>query len=82
MIMLGNRNGPAFSGRHEITLSGTLNGKPWKFSPPAGRQPVQVKPYQRLSGDLEYPAQAVVKTVQVSVTDPGGTVRATETLSL
>ncbi|MFM2328187.1 MAG: hypothetical protein RLZZ494_290 [Pseudomonadota bacterium] len=82
MLLLGNRNGPAFSGRYEVTLSGTLGGKPWKLSPPAGRQPVQVKPYQRFSGDLEYPAQAVVKTVQVSVTDPGGTVRATETLSL
>lgn len=82
MLLLGNRSGPAFSGRYEITLSGTLNGKPWKLSPAAGRQPVQVKPYQRLSGDLEYPAQAVVKTVQVSVTDPSGAVRATETLSL
>jgi paraquat-inducible protein B len=72
----------AFSGRYEIILSGTQGGKPWRMSAPGGAQPLQLKPYVRLDGLLEYPSQAVVKTVQVNITDASGTVRATETLSL
>jgi len=82
MLMLNQRSGAGFSGRHEVVLTGTLGGKPWKYSPPSGMRAVQVKPYLRLDGALEYPAQAMVKTVQVTVTDPAGVVRATESLSL
>lgn len=80
LVMHSGRGGSAFSGRYEVVLSGTLGGKPWKLS--GGGKPLQIKPYARLEGAFDYPGQAVVKTVQVSVTDATGTVRATDTLSL
>lgn len=82
LVMQGGRGGGAFSGRYEIALIGSLGGKPWRLVPPDGVKPLQVKPYARIEGRLQYPAQAVVKLVQVTVSDPSGATRATETLHL
>jgi hypothetical protein len=68
------------SGRYEITLSGTFDGKPWAFVQPGGPQPVQLKQYLRVGGLLDHPAQAVVKTVSVRVMDLNGVVKASLTV--
>jgi hypothetical protein len=81
-LLVMQSGGSAFNGRYEVLLIGTQGGKPWRMSASGGAKPLQVKPYVRLDGGAEYPAQAVVKTVQVNVTDASGTVRATDTLSL
>jgi hypothetical protein len=81
LVMQGGKNAAQFSGHYEMTLMGTLNGAPWT-SLPSPNQGLQVKQYARVEGMLDCPPAAVVKTVQVKVTDAGGAVRALQTLKL
>jgi len=80
LVMQAGKRAGEFTGRYEVTLSGTLEGKPWVFARPGGAQPVQLKQYLRLEGVIDHPPLAVVKTVSVRVTDLGGMVRATLTV--
>jgi hypothetical protein len=80
LVMQAGKASPEFSGRYEITLSGTLDGKPWVFAQPGGSQPLQLKQYVRVGGMLEHPAQAVVKTVSVRVMDLNGVAKASLTV--
>jgi hypothetical protein len=82
LIMQIGRNLPEFVGRYDIVLSGTLDDKPWAISQPGGPKLLQVKQSARLEGTVSYPPEAVVKTVQVKVTDNQGGVRATQTVKL
>ncbi|MEO8152936.1 MAG: DUF6776 family protein [Rhizobacter sp.] len=82
LIMQIGRNLPEFAGRYDIVLSGTLGDKPWTLSQPGGPKPLQVKQSARLEGMVNYPQEAVVKTVQVKVTDSQGGVKATQTVKL
>jgi hypothetical protein len=82
LVMQGGRQVAPFNGHYELTVTGTLDGQPWTSPPPAASQPIQVKQYARVEGMIDCPAQAVVKTVQVKVTDAGGAVRALQTLHL
>lgn len=82
LIMQIGKNPPEFVGRYDIVLSGTLGDKPWTISQPGGPKQLQVKQSARLEGTVSYPQEAVVKTVQVKVTDNQGGVRATQTVKL
>jgi hypothetical protein len=82
LVMQGGRQVAPFNGHYEMTVSGTLDGQPWTLPPTTASQPLQVKQYARVEGLIDCPAQAVVKTVQVKVTDAGGAVRALQTLHL
>jgi len=82
LVMLAARAAGPFNGRYDITLSGTLDGKPWSHSPPEAAQPLVVKQYARVEGVVDCPPQAVVKTVQLRITDASGGVRAMQTLRL
>ena len=75
------KDAPGFNGRLELTLGGTLAGKPWTAVLPAGGQPLQFKQYRRVEGVLDLPPLAVVKTVTVKVTE-GTAVRSVQTLKL
>lgn len=83
--MLLMQNGKArseFNGRYELTLAGTVDGQPWSQPMPGGARPLQMKQYARIEGSLEYPRRAVVKTLELKVTDMAGGVRATQTVQL
>jgi hypothetical protein len=80
LVMQPGKRPPEFTGRYEITLSGTLDGKPWVFTPPGGAQPLHVKQYLRVEGLMDPPAQAVVKTASVRVTDLNGMLKASLTV--
>jgi hypothetical protein len=82
LIMQIGKNPPEFAGRYDIVLSGTLGDKPWTISQPGGPKALQVKQSARLEGTVSYPQEAVVKTVQVKVTDNQGGVKATQTVKL
>lgn len=82
LIMQIGKNPPEFVGRYDIVLSGTLGDKPWTISQPGGPRQLQVKQSARLEGTVSYPQEAVVKTVQVKVTDNQGGVRAAQTVKL
>jgi hypothetical protein len=80
LVMQAGKAPPEFKGRYEITLAGTLDGKPWSFTPPGGPQALQLKQYLRVEGMIDHAAQAVVKTASVRVTDLNGALRASLTV--
>jgi hypothetical protein len=82
LVMQAGKTLPEFNGRYEITLAGTLDGKPWTFTPPGGPRALQMKQYLRVEGMIDHPPQAVVKTVQVRVMDMSGGVKASQTAKL
>lgn len=82
LLMQTGKSRPEFSGRYEISLSGTLEGRPWTLVPPEGTQPLQVKQYRRVEGLIDHPPQAVIKMVTVKVTDTRGAVLATHSVKM
>lgn len=69
-----------FDGHYDVTLGGTLEGRPWSQPLPGGPLPLHLKQYLRLQGSIDHPPGAVIKTVQVSVADRDGTTRATQSV--
>ena len=55
MVMQNGKAVSEFSGRYELTLAGTLDGRPWSLPMPGGAKPLQLKQYARVEGTLEYP---------------------------
>lgn len=82
LVMQMGRNVREFSGRYDIVLSGTLDDKPWTISSPGGPKALQVKQSVRLEGLIDYPEHAVVKALQIKVTDGQGAVKTTQTVKL
>lgn len=81
LVIQASRNSPEFSGRLELTFSGTINGKPWTGALPGGALALKVRQYGRLEGTFEVPAQVVVKGLTARVLD-GNTVRASQSIKL
>lgn len=82
LLMQSGKSPTEFKGRYELQAAGTLGGKPWTLSLPNGSQPISLRQYARVEGRLDHPVDAVVKTLQVRVTDSSGVVRATQTVKL
>lgn len=82
LVMQSGKSPAEFKGRYELQLAGTLDGKPWTFSPEGGARAISVKQYARVEGLVDHPLPAVVKTVQVRVLDGSGGVRASQTVKL
>ena len=80
LVMQVGKNVPEFKGRYEISLNGTLDGKPWSFTPAAGVQTLQLKQYRRIDGMLDLPPTAVVKTATARVLDQNGATKASVTV--
>jgi hypothetical protein len=75
------KNAPEFRGKLELSVSGTLEGKPWIMQLPGGSMPLQFRQYRRVEGMVDLPPQAVVKNVSAKVLE--GTVsRAVQNVSL
>ncbi len=69
-----------FQGRYELTLGGQFEGKPWSQALPGGPLPLKLRQYTRVDGTVDHPVGAVIKTVQVRVTDGQGVTRATQSV--
>lgn len=82
LLMQPGKARPEFSGRYEVTLAGTLDGKAWTQAQPGGAQPLQVRQYRRIEGMIDHPPHAVVRTVTVKVTDSRGAVLATHSVQM
>ena len=82
LVMQNGKTPPEFKGRYDLQLAGTLDGKPWTIGLPAGPQPIALRQYARVESLVDYPSDAVVKSVQVRVTDNQGSVRASRTVKL
>ncbi len=82
LVMHSEKNPSEFNGLYELTLTGTLDGKPWTLAMPGGHKPLQLRQYTRVEGSIQHPPEAVLKTVQARVTDLKGVVKTTQTLKL
>jgi hypothetical protein len=71
-----------FRGKLEMSIVGTLSGKPWMMPlPGGGAQPLQFRQYRRVEGMVDLPAQAVVKNVSAKVLE-GTATRAVQSVKL
>ncbi|HXD41981.1 MAG TPA: DUF6776 family protein [Ramlibacter sp.] len=75
------KNAHEFHGKLEMTIGGTLNGKPWLMQLPGGAQPLQFRQYRRIEGMVDLPPQAVVKNVSAKVVE-GTATRAVQSIKL
>ena len=75
------KNAPEFRGKLELSLYGTLDGKPWMMPLPGGPQPLQFRQYRRLEGMVDLPPEAVVKNVSARVLE-GTAARAVQNVTL
>jgi hypothetical protein len=76
------KNAPEFRGKLQMSVVGTLDGKPWRLDLPAGgTQPLQFRQYRRIEGMVDLPPQAVVKNVSAKVME-GATTRAVQSIGL
>jgi hypothetical protein len=82
LAMQPEKGASEFSGLYELVLIGTLDGKAWQLAMPGGPKALQLRQYLRVEGSIQYPPEAVLKTVQARVTDAKGVAKATQTLKL
>jgi hypothetical protein len=76
------KNAPEFRGKLEMSIAGTLDGKPWSMElPEGGTQPLQFRQYRRVEGMVDLPPQAVVKNVSAKVVE-GTATRAVQSIKL
>ena len=76
------KNAPEFQGKLEMSIGGTLDGKPWMLElPGGGTQPLQFRQYRRIEGMVDLPPQAVVKNVSAKVME-GAVTRAVQSIKL
>ena len=81
LVMQPSKNAPEFRGKLEMSISGTLNGKPWMMQMPGGAQNLQFHQYRRMDGMFDLPPQAVVRNVSAKVVE-GTTTRAVQSIKL
>ncbi len=75
------KGAPDFNGKLDMTVNGTLAGKPWTANLPGGAQSLQLKQYRRIEGILDLPPQAVVQIVTAKVLE-GAAIRSVQTFKL
>jgi hypothetical protein len=80
-MIQATKNAPEFKGVLEISITGTLDGKPWSNTGPARAQPVIIKSYLRREGLVDLPPAVVVKTVTARILQ-GSVVKSVQTVKL
>ena len=75
------KNAPEFKGKLQVSIAGTLDGKPWMMELPDGAQPLQFRQYRRIEGMIDLPPQAVVKNVSAKVLE-GAAIRSVQNIKL
>jgi hypothetical protein len=74
LIIQAAKNSPEFRGTIQVSLSGTLNGKPWSVNTNAVPESVVVRSYLRKEGVMDVPSQAVVRSITAKIERDGSTV--------
>jgi len=82
LVMQSGKSPAEFKGRIEVVASGLLAGKAASWPAAEGPRDVTLRQYLRLEGVLDAPNGAVIKTLQVRVTDARGVERAARSLNL
>ena len=81
LVIQPGKNAAEFRGKLELSIAGTLDGRPWSMPLPGGAQALQFRQYRRMEGMVDLPPQAVVKSVSAKVME-GNATRAVQTVSL
>lgn len=81
LVIQPTKNAPEFRGKLEVSIVGTMEGKPWMMDLPGGAQPLQFRQYRRIEGMIDLPPQAVVKNVSAKVVE-GTATRAVQSIKL
>ncbi len=81
LVIQPSKNAPEFRGKLEMSLAGTLNGKPWMMEISGGAQALQFRQYRRVEGMVDLPPQAMVKNVSAKVVE-GTATRAVQSIKL
>ena len=81
LVMQPTRNAAEFRGQLQLSLAGTLDGKPWSMDLPGGARDLRFRKYGRLEGMVDLPSQAVVKNVSAKVVE-GTATRAVQSIKL
>jgi hypothetical protein len=82
LVMQQGAQAAEFAGRYEVVLAGTLGGRPWKLPMPGGGKPLRLRQYVRVEGLIDHAPEAVLQTVQATIRDEKGVVRASQTLQM
>lgn len=84
LLMRGEKAAAEFVGRYDVVMSGLLDGRAWSqaFAEHGGLRPIQFRQYQRVQGQVSFPAQALVQAVHVRVFDKQGGVKASGSLRI
>jgi hypothetical protein len=81
LVMQPVKNAHEFRGKLEMSIAGTLNGKPWVMQLPGGPQPLHFRQYRRIEGMVDLPPSAVVKNVSAKIVE-GTATRAVQSIRL
>jgi hypothetical protein len=81
LVIQPTKNAPEFRGKLEMSIVGTLNGKPWMMDLPGGAQQLQFRQYRRIEGMVDLPPTVVVKNVSAKVVE-GSHTRAVQSIKL
>jgi hypothetical protein len=81
LVIQPARSPREFRGRLEMSVSGSLEGKPWAMEINGGSQPLQFRQYRRAEGLVDLPPLAVVKNVSAKVVE-GTATRAVQSIKL
>jgi len=76
------KEAPEFRGKLEMSVGGTLDGKPWSMElPDGGVQALNFRQYRRVEGIINLPHNAVVKNVSAKILE-GTATRAVQSVKL
>jgi hypothetical protein len=78
LMIRPGRHAEDFVGRWSVTLTGTLDGRPWSEEVRLATPEVRMRQYKRVEQLIRFTDAAVVKAVQVHVLDERGAVRASQ----
>ncbi len=81
LLMQPGKNAPEFNGKLEITVSGTLAGKPWSMGLPSGAMAVSLRQSRRYEGVIDLPTGVQPRSASARLTE-GSNTRATQTVKL
>jgi hypothetical protein len=81
LVMQPAKDAQEFRGKLEMSVGGTLNGRPWMMQLPGGAQPLQFRQYRRIEGMVDLPPLAVVKNMSAKVVE-GSATRAVQSIKL
>lgn len=82
LVVQNGKQKQEFKGSYDLTLTGQLEGKPWSQQLASGPQALQIRQVTRLEGMIDHPVAAVIKSVQVRVTDAQGATKVTQTVRM